>query len=280
MKKERQLMNKKDLSLSKKPIGIFDSGLGGLTVLSAVSKLLPKENLIYLGDTAHVPYGSKSKEVVTQFSLQIAKFLLTQNIKLLVVACNTASAFALSALRNKIPVPVIGVIYPGAKGAVEATISGRIGVIGTEGTIKSNSYASAIASLNPKLKVFSKACPLFVPLVEEGWSDNPVTKSVALQYLKTLINNNIDTLVLGCTHYPLLKKTIMSSAKRNIRLIDSAIETANEVKELLSKKQLLNTSKHSGKKVFYVTDAPEKFKILGTRFLGKSIPKITKVTLD
>jgi len=194
--------------MNNRPIGIFDSGVGGLTVMAEIMKILPGEEIVYFGDTAHVPYGSKSPEVVTSFSLDIAAFLLKQKVKLIVVACNTASAFALPTLEKKLKIPVIGVIEAGSSAAIRASRSGRIGIIGTEGTIRSSSYPRAIGSLDRSAKIFSKPCPLFVPLVEEGWLNHSVTIAVAGEYLRPLVAKKIDVLVLGCTHYPLIKRVL------------------------------------------------------------------------
>jgi len=262
------------------PIGVFDSGLGGLTVLNEIMALLPLEGTIYLGDTARVPYGIRSPEVIVKWSFESASFLLTRGIKVLVIACNTASATSLELLRKRMPIPVLGVIEPGARAAVRATRTGRIGVIGTETTIKSNAYADVINSLNPEIKTFSLPCPLFVPLAEEGWVDNEVARLTAEKYLKSLINEKIDSLVLGCTHYPLLKETIARVMGESVTLIDSAKETARELKTLLEEKALLNG--YSGFHVareFFVTDSPAKFKALGSRFLAGGAHSIEEVEL-
>ncbi len=264
----------------KKPIGIFDSGFGGLTVFSEIRKILANENLIYYGDTAHFPYGSKSKEVVTKYSFQIAEFLMRQKVKMIVVACNTASAFTLPALKKKFKVPILGVIIPGAKAAIDATRKNRVGVIGTEGTIKSSSYNKAILDINGKAMVFSKACPLFAPLIEEGWTKHPITEAVAKVYLASLAKKEIDTLILGCTHYPLIKETIRKVVDRNIRLIDSAQETAKSVLATLEKLGLLECSKSKGRYTYYVSDSTEKFKLYGKRFLGHPLKNVKKVMLD
>ena len=264
----------------KRPIGIFDSGLGGLTVLSEIRKILPKEDLVYFGDTAHVPYGSKSREVVTKFSSQIAAFLVRQKVKMIVVACNTASAFALPVLKNKFNLPVFGVIYPGAKAALSSSKKNRIGVIGTEGTIKSLSYDKAIRSINKKAEVLSAPCPLFVPLIEEGWINHPVTKEVAKEYLTPLAKRGIDVIVLGCTHYPLIKETIRKIVDRKITLIDSAEAAAADVRRILESSGLLEKSSSPGRYKFYVSDSPEKFKKLGRMFLGHSLKNVKKVSLD
>jgi len=263
--------------VNNKPIGIFDSGLGGLTVMSEIRKLLPGEDLIYFGDTAHVPYGSKSKEVVTGFSIGIAKFLLSKKVKFIVVACNTASAFALPTLKKKFKTPMIGVIDPGAKAALGVTLRRRIGVIGTEGTIKSCSYAKAIKRLDAGARIFNAACPLFVPLVEEGWITHPVTASVAREYISPLARKGIDTLLLGCTHYPLIKDTIKRAAGKGITLIDSATTAAVEVAATLKNLSLYSNRKSGGKCSFYVSDSPAKFKKLGQRFMGRAITTVRKV---
>jgi glutamate racemase len=269
----------KNAGSSKLPIGIFDSGLGGLTVMSAIMKALPNENIIYFGDTAHVPYGSKSKEVVTRYSLDIASFLVSKKVKMIVVACNTASAVALDELRRKFDVPIIEVIGPGAKAALSATKYSRIGVIGTEGTIRSSSYTKAIRKLRPGAKIFARACPLFVPLVEEGWLGHKVTKIVAREYIKPLLNNKIDTLVLGCTHYPLIKKVIAGAAGKRVELIDSAETAASEVVEILTELGITNRSTRKGSYQYFVSDIPQKFSEVARRFLGRSIKPVRKVVL-
>lgn len=265
--------------MNNQPIGIFDSGIGGLTVMAEIIRALPNENIIYFGDTAHVPYGSKSKSVVTDFSLNIAAFLRKKNVKMIVVACNTASAYALSLLRKKFDIPLIGVIDPGAKNAVEKTKNKKIGVIGTEGTINSSSYTSAIKRYLKTSKIFARACPLFVPLAEEGWFNHKVTYEVAKEYLSPLVKKGIDTLVMGCTHYPTLKNVIRNVVGKDIILIDSARSCAKEVTDVLNKNNMnaSNTIKSSYK--FFVSDVPEKFKIIGQRFLKKPILNVSKVTL-
>jgi glutamate racemase len=250
----------------QKAIGIFDSGIGGLTVLKEIAAALPDENIIYLGDTARVPYGIRSPETVTRYSFENTKFLLGQEIKMLVVACNTASAVSLEAVRNEFPLPVIGVLEPGARAAVSATKTGRVGVIGTEATIGSGAYEKAIRRLAPAVEVSSLACPLFVPLAEEGWIRNDVAALVAGKYLAPLRNRGIDTLVLGCTHYPLLKEVISGAVGPGITLIDSATETAKEVVEVLER--FAWKRRGEGSRKYYVTDAPARFEKLGKLFLG------------
>ncbi len=249
------------------PIGVFDSGLGGLTVLKEIILELPEESTIYLGDTARVPYGIRSAEVVTRYSFENMRFLLSKGIKMLVIACNTASALSLEALRRAAPVPVIGVIEPGAKAALKASKNGRIGVIGTEATIRSGAYAKVLEKLSPGVKVFSRPCPLFVPLVEEGWVDNDVAFLTAENYLSGFAENGIDTVLLGCTHYPLLKKTIAAVMGGGVTLIDSAIETAKEIRKVLEEKDFSRGDSRPPERDFYVTDAPGRFKTLGGRFL-------------
>lgn len=263
----------------KSAIGIFDSGLGGLTVMSAVTKLMPKENIIYFGDTAHVPYGSKSKKVVTDFSLGISKFLVKHNVKIIVVACNTASAFSLDILKNNIKVPVIGVIRAGSVMAVKKTKNKKIGIIGTEGTIKSKAYIKEIKKYDKSIQTFSQACPLFVPLVEEGWFDKKITKDIIKEYLANTVNKKIDTIILGCTHYPLLKKSIRQVIGGHINIVDSATAVAHEVKNLLEKEDIENKS-GKGQYIFYVSDCPEKFKKLGSNFFAKKIKGVKKVEIN
>ncbi len=264
-------------------IGVFDSGIGGLTVLREITRLLPLENTVYLGDTARVPYGSKSKETVEKYSMEDANFLLRHEIKLLVVACNTASAYALSRLKNGLEIPVIGVIEPGARAAVNATRVNRIGVIGTEGTIKSSAYCNAIKSINPNISTFVKACPLFVPLVEEGWATDEVTAVIAARYLDELKKSGIDTLVLGCTHYPLLKETIAKVMGKGVTLVDSAEATAVEVKRVLEEKGILNggtDGRGEGTRRFFVTDSPERFLTVGRRFFGDGLNQAELAQMD
>lgn len=260
------------------PIGIFDSGIGGLTVLSAVRKALPSENLVYLGDTARVPYGTKSAETVARYASECADFLLKRNVKAIVVACNTASAYALSELTRKFDVPVLGVIGPGAKAAVVASKRRSIGVIGTWGTISSNAYGKALKALDKDICVISSACPLFVPLVEEGWTDNDVTRAAAARYLEGLKNESIDALILGCTHYPLLKEAIAEFMGGGVSLVDSADTTAGALKDLLEGMDLMAEAGR-GSYNLYVTDLPTKFEMIAEKFLGEMPPRVTRVDL-
>lgn len=252
----------------QKAIGIFDSGIGGLTVLKEIVAKMPGEDIIYLGDTARVPYGIRSPETVTRYSFENTHFLLLQEIKMLVVACNTASAISLEAVKKEFPLPVIGVLDPGARAAVAATEKRKVGVIGTEATIGSGAYEKAIKKLAPDIEVHSLACPLFVPLVEEGWTDNDVAALVAEKYLASLRGAGIDTLVLGCTHYPLLKDVIRGVIGAGITLIDSATETAKEVADVLEKLKWKGNGRGEGTRKYYVTDTPARFEMIGKRFLG------------
>lgn len=263
---------------SSLPIGVFDSGIGGLTVVRELKKRLPHENIIYVGDTARVPYGTKSPQTIRRYALQISFFLLQKKVKAIVVACNTASAVALSALKN-LPIPVLGVIEPGARAAVRKSTTSRVGVIGTPATIGSHAYKNAIQRQKPRTHVWEAACPLFVPLVEEGWLSHPVTTAVARQYLKPLLRKKIDSLVLGCTHYPLLKQTLRSVAGPKIELIDSAEETAKEVEAMLMKHRCLNPS-GKGSTDYFVTDTPASFVKIGRRFLGRSSLNAKRLSLE
>ena len=262
------------------PIGLFDSGVGGLTVLREVARQLPQESTVYFGDTARVPYGSKSRDVISRFSLEIAQFLLQEKVKMIVVACNTASAFALASLRARFDVPMIGVIEPGAQAALSMTKSGRVGVIGTEGTIESQAYSEAIHRLKADIQVFGQACPLIVPLVEEGWLEKPIALEIVKEYLVPLLANQIDTLVLGCTHYPLLKDLLTSVSGPDVHLIDSAEETARTVGRQLKELHLEAPAGAPVLRRFFVSDAPEKFEKVGQRFLGRAIPGVKRVDIS
>ena len=248
-------------SIKNAPIGVFDSGVGGLTVAREIMRQLPKEKLVYFGDTARVPYGSKSQATIIRYTKQIVRFLQTKQVKAIVVACNTASAFALEEVSSTLDIPIIGVVKPGAKVAAETTKNGKIGVIGTEGTIDSKIYTRVIHQQNEKAQVLGKACPLFVPLVEEGWLNDPVTVQVAQRYLAPLIDTGIDTLIMGCTHYPLIRSTIQEVLGEGVQLINPAYETARTLKQLLEEQDLLNKEDGFSKNQyeFYVSDAAEKF---------------------
>jgi len=267
-------MNNRD-----RPIGVFDSGIGGLTVLKEIIKELPDEGTIYLGDTARVPYGIRSPETVMRYSFENTKFLFSKDIKLLVIACNTASSISLNAIKNSMSIPVIGVIEPGAKAAVKATRNKRIGVIGTEATVKSNSYTKAIKTIDKSIEVFGLSCPLFVPLVEEGWTGGNIVALIAKQYLGGIKDKGVDTIVLGCTHYPLLKKVLAAVMGEGVGLIDSAVETSYEVKTILEVTGLNREQKGVPLREFYVTDSPERFLKVGENFLGQKIENIEKIEL-
>ncbi len=265
--------------MKRYPIGIFDSGLGGLTVVKAIQKELPREKLVYFGDTARIPYGTKSPDTIIRYARQIIRFFRkAQKVKCVVVACNTSSAWALETVRKEFPIPILGVIEPGAYAAVEVTRNRRIGVIGTEGTIASGAYLKAIHHLMPNAKVFSKACPLFVPLVEEGKLTGPLTEAVAREYLSPLLKAKIDTLVLGCTHYPLLKRTLSKVAGPKVKIVDSAEETARSLHRNLEMHGV-EMNGHGGGK-YFVSDLSRKFKEQAQRFLGRHIPKVEKIFIE
>jgi len=259
------------------PIGVFDSGIGGLTVARAISERLPLENIIYFGDTARVPYGVKSPETISRYATQITEFLLRQKVKVLIVACNTMAAVAYGAIKDLSSVPVLDVVDAGARSAVAETHNKYVGVIGTPATINSNAYVKAIKEYDPEITVFSQPCPLFVPLVEEGWLDHQVTRLTAQEYLKPVVAQNIDTLVLGCTHYPLLKPLLREVLGNQITLMDSARTIARETEELLRKNSLQNSQEKPPEYRFYVTDVPLRFKEIGERFLGRTLSNITVV---
>ena len=245
-------------------IGIFDSGIGGLTVFDALRRRLPKEDLLYFGDTAHLPYGSKTQEAVTRCSLEVVRYLAKRRIKALVIACNTASALAIEAIGRALDVPVLGVIHPGARAASSANRNGAVGVIGTEATINSGAYSAALKQYIPGVRITSAACPLFVPLVEEGWWAAAAAKLTARTYLAPLKKARVDALVLGCTHYPMLKGVLRQVMGPGVRLIDSAEETARETEDLLRSLKLLKTS-GKGSQQFTVSDGPERFKLVARR---------------
>jgi len=264
----------------ERAIGVFDSGVGGLTVLRELRKQIPGESIVYLGDTARVPYGTKSSPTVLRYAHEAARFLLAQRVKLLVVACNTASAVALDELSDRYQVPVVGVIEPGARRALEVTRNGRIGVIGTEGTIRSGAYERALRTARSDIEVLSAACPLFVPLAEEGWARHEIARLAAREYLASLLMQGIDTLVLGCTHYPLLKQTLREVAGPGVALVDSARETAKAVASRLKDHQLLHRSSAASQPLYFVTDIPDRFKRVGGSFLGEPLQNVTTVSLD
>jgi glutamate racemase len=263
---------------NSQPIGVFDSGIGGLTVVRALTQHLPHENIIYFGDTARVPYGPKSPQVVREYALQDTEILLQHDVKLIVIACNTVSAVALDVVQKRAKVPVIGVILPGAEAAAQATKNKRIGVVGTVGTIFSNAYTNAIRQLDPSIKVFGQPCPLFVPLAEEGWIDHKATELIAKEYLFPLTLEKIDTLVLGCTHYPILRDVIGKVLHQSVTLIDSGEATAFVVKNMLADLKMNNTSTLKPNLQFFVSDVPHKFAEIGERFLGTKLGKVQRVS--
>lgn len=267
----------------QEPIGVFDSGVGGLTVAREIMRQIPNERIVYFGDTARVPYGSKSKDTVTKYSRQIIRFLRTENVKAIVIACNTASAFALDTLQKEFELPIIGVVKPGAKMAAETTKNGKIGLIGTEGTIRSEVYAEFIKSFKPDVEVIGKACPLFVPLVEEGMWQDTITEQVAHRYLEKLKKQDIDTLIMGCTHYPLLYSTIQGIMGEQVKLINPAYETAVELKKVLESENLANiceVDSPTSMYRFYVSDAAEKFKAFANSILPFDITMTRQINIE
>jgi glutamate racemase len=261
---------------AERPIGVFDSGIGGLTVLSALAAALPGEDFIYLGDTARLPYGTKSSEVIIRYSRENTEFLLAKGIKMLVVACNTSSAVALDAIAGATIVPVIGVIEPGARAAAKASRSGKIGVIGTEATIASGAYTRAIQRLRPDAEIYTRACPLLVPLAEEGWTDNRVAELTVAHYLESLKQSGIDTLLLGCTHYPLLTAMFARVLGPGVKIIDSASATAAAVRERLEALGLARRGAR-GSRSFFVTEPPERFIRVGRRFFGDEVESAVRL---
>ncbi len=266
-------------SSSSKPIGIFDSGLGGLTVAKEIFRLLPSEDVIYFGDTGRYPYGPRSKDIIIKFSEQDTRFLLEQGVKIIVVACNTASALALPVIDERFEIDMLGVTIPGAVSAVKSTKNGKVGIIGTTGTISSDVYAREINRLDPKIKVFSLACPLFVHLVEEGYLDKPASRLIAEDYLGPFRTNGIDTLVLGCTHYPLLKDTIREALGNKVVLIDSAEETAQAVYRHLLQQDMLREKTADVLHKFYVSDLPDRFNQVAKHFLGDKITNVIRIDI-
>ena len=259
-----------------RPIGVFDSGIGGLTVLRALVETLPGEDFIYLGDTARLPYGTKSNEVILRYTRENSEFLLAKGIKMLVVACNTSSAVALAEISRLTVVPVIGVIDPGAEAAVKASRNGKIGVIGTEATIASGAYTRAIHTLRPGAEIYTRACPLLVPLVEEGWTENEIAERTVAWYLESLKQSGIDTLLLGCTHYPLLWGLFERVLGPRIRIVDSAVATAAGVSKRLTTLRLAR-SHGTGSQSFFVTETPERFVRVGRRFIGDSVESAVRI---
>ena len=265
--------------MDPRPIGVFDSGVGGLTVVRELLHQLPHESLVYFGDTARVPYGNKSPDTVRRYAREILGFLVERDVKMVVVACNTVSAVALDVVQKRARMPVVGVIVPGAEAAGRATTKKRIGVIGTYATINSNSYTNALRHIDATIKTFPQPCPLFVPLAEEGWVDHPVTQMVAREYLFPLTVQKIDTLILGCTHYPVLREAIAAAIGSSVTLIDSGAATAEEVVRVLTDKDLRNPSTQRPNLQFFVSDIPTKFTEVGEQFLGRSLGKVRKIPI-
>ncbi len=262
---------------NSRPIGVFDSGIGGLTVVQALTHHLPNENIVYFGDTARVPYGPKSSQVVREYAAQDTDVLLEHNVKMIVIACNTVSAVALDVVQKRAKVPVVGVIIPGAEAAAGATKKKRVGIIGTIGTVNSNAYVNALRQFDPGIQAFSQACPLFVPLAEEGWTDHKATELIAKEYLFPLTLEKIDTLILGCTHYPLLRNVIGKVLHQTVTLIDSGEATAETVKKLLDDQDMRNASKLKPNLQFNVSDVPHRFAEVGERFLGQKLGRVHRV---
>ena len=263
-----------------KPIGLFDSGVGGLSVARHIMQVLPDESTIYFGDSARVPYGSKSTDTVRLYTRQAINFLQQNDVKMIIIACNTASAVALEYASSIASVPVVGVIGPGASGGVAGSRSGRIGVIGTQGTVRSEAYQSAITALNPSAEVFAKACPLLVGFAEEGLVDHPATDLIAREYLEPLLEHSIDSLIMGCTHYPILEPALAKVVGADVTLIDPGRETAHHVLNLLTERNMLTTKKGKPSHEFYLSDFPHKFIEIGERFLGSPMTRVEKITLE
>ncbi len=264
----------------EKPIGVFDSGVGGLTVVKRLISALPNESIVYFGDTARVPYGSKSNDTVIEYSIQNTKFLLQKNVKTVVVACNTASSIAIDVLKKQFDIPIIGMIEPGSISAISNTRNKKIGVIGTRATINNHAYRNQLHKIDESLIVFEKACPLFVPLAEEGWVDHKATYEIADEYLKELKQSDIDTLILGCTHYPILSKVIQEVIGKNVKLIDSGVASSEIVRTEIERIGLATNSSARGNISLYVSDISTNFKSIAELFLGQSVSEIIKVDIE
>lgn len=266
--------------MDNRPVAVFDSGIGGLTVLKEIMEQLPGEDIVYFGDTARIPYGTRSKETVVKYVVQSFNFLMTKNIKAIVVACNTASSLALEEVKEQFDLPIIGVVEPGAKAAIATTKNNSIGIIGTEGTINSNAYQRKIRKVLPSSEIIGVSCPLFVPIVEEGWENSDVAYVAAQKYLIELKEHNIDTLVLGCTHYPALRYTIGKVLGDKVILVNPAYETAKVTKNILKEQGLLNEKLDGGTYKYYVSDDPDKFKRIGGNIIRKDIGLVEKVNIE
>lgn len=266
--------------MDPRPIGVFDSGLGGLTVVKELMAQLPNESIVYFGDTARLPYGTRSKETIIKYSMQCIRFLLTRGIKAVVIACNTASSMALDAVKEVFDIPIIGVVEPGAADAVRATQNGKVGIIGTQATVQSGSYPRAIASIDARIQTRSVACSLFVPIVEEGWSDTSIAYLTAERYLAPLKEWGADTLILGCTHYPLLMDTISKVMGVDVKLINPAVGTVHEIKRILQQGDMLNDGCNEPQYCYYLSDFSQRFKQIGSRFLNRDIEYAGKVDIE
>lgn len=263
-----------------RPIGVFDSGVGGLTIVRELWRRLPSESVIYFGDTARVPYGHKAPATIRRYAREASAFLLAHDVKMIVIACNTATAHAVDELCRTVDVPIVGVIEPGARTAVQATQSGRIGVVGTNGTVKSGAYDRAIRHHLPRARVYAQPCPLFVPLVEEGWAEHQATRLVAEDYLRPLQETDIDVLIMGCTHYPLLRSTLAAVLGPVITLVDSAAETASDVHEILTRNRALRGDDDPPEHAFFVSDSPIRFREISRIFLGDGMVEVAEIDLD
>lgn len=264
------------------PVGVFDSGVGGLTVAREISRQLPEENIVYFGDTARVPYGSKSQNTIIRFSEQIIRFLKTKQVKAIVIACNTASALALDAVRDEFNIPIMGVVIPGARAAVEATKNRKVGVVGTDATVQSGMYTKVIHEMAPDITVIEKACPLFVPLVEEGFKEHAVTREIIEYYLESMRNTDIDAMILGCTHYPLIRSKIREYMGDRIQIVNPAYETAMDLKKMLEERGMANdgsTEQHS-RYSFFVSDAAEKFRKFANTVMPFDVPTTNVVNIE
>lgn len=262
------------------PIGVFDSGIGGLTVVKEIMDILPKEDIIYFGDTARVPYGNKSKDTIEKFSLQICRFLESKGVKAIIIACNTASAYALEKIKDNFNIPVLGVISPGSRMAVSSTKNNRIGIIGTEGTVSSGAYSKKINEMKRDIEIFSTPCPLFVPIVEEGWSEKEASYMIAKEYLDYMKESKVDTLVMGCTHYPLLNNVVQNIMGDSVKLINPARETAIELKETLCNLNIESSKEKKGVYNFYVSDNSKRFVKVGETFLRRRIDEILEIDIE
>ena len=264
------------------PVGVFDSGVGGLTVVREIIRQLPDENIVYFGDTARVPYGSKSQKTVIRFSEQIIRFLKTKQVKAIVIACNTASALALDIVREEFDVPILGVVAPGARAAVKATRNRKIGVVGTDATVRSGVYTKVIQGIDPQIRVIEKACPLFVPLVEEGFKEHEVTREIIEYYLESLRATDIDAMILGCTHYPLLRSRIRVYMGEDIQIVNPAYETALDLKALLEERDMANGDREApgSRYEFYVSDTAEKFRHFANTVMPFDVPETNVVNIE